>query len=630
MFPSNLFSRLTWSSFQVFTELYEIDLTHNKIPQVTPSASPILPSLTVLRLGSNNLTSLPEGSFSACPHLTELYLENNAINSLNDHTFSGLSKLEILDLSSNHISVLPKLLLHPLPSIETLYIENNKIKVMPDDWFSTKTEVPYLYLSANPWKCFCSIYYLRMYLEEYEDNVYTRDGKDIRTDVYSVVCDSPEWHNGTPLMSIDESDLCSPETTVLGPTGDFLQPWLMPTSAVTTPITITTSSPSPPMTTAVITTASSTPASTAAPWTPQTELSIADHSVVTWSWYQSFTMLMTWTHFSKSGASATEQLTSTAPFRPQSRNPTTTTKPTTPTEWTTSEPSTILSTTHEEHLTQTINTTSSRVVTRVAEASASKGVGVFCIWLFAACLMICLTFMMSALVTLVRLVIWYKTMYKPLKASIVKLSGVRERARLLTTDRKELVEEGLSTHYRSVLFVYTEGKASEEVHGGENEARPHGEVQRPPVMLEPTGIHGAPERGEQRGNVEEALVYRKTVCRLIGKEEELGAWRDVMEECRMTVKAGKKEGELKDEEMDYARGGEAVSEKCYSLILRENVEQAGGDKEEVDWVIGGWEFKRGGREEEPRISWGQWLTDYLPTLPWGLNTSPESSAASPK
>lgn len=66
-----------------------------QLPQVTPSGSPVLPSLSVLRLGSNRLASLPEGSFSACPHLTELYLDNNAIKSLNDHTFSGLSKLEV-------------------------------------------------------------------------------------------------------------------------------------------------------------------------------------------------------------------------------------------------------------------------------------------------------------------------------------------------------------------------------------------------------------------------------------------------------------------------------------------------------------------------------------------------------
>ncbi|KAM9335150.1 uncharacterized protein ABDE67_020108 [Symphorus nematophorus] len=197
LFPSNLFSSLSWSSFQMFPDIYEIDLTGNKV---------------VLRLGSNHLTSLSDSSFSACPSLTELYLENNAIAHLSDHTFSGLSKLEILDLSSNHIKVLPQLMLHPLPAIETLLLENNKISVMPDDWFSQKEEVPYLYLSANPWACSCSLGYLRRYLEDYELNVYVRDGPIIRSNGESVVCDSPQWHKGTPLLNLEESDLCSPAT----------------------------------------------------------------------------------------------------------------------------------------------------------------------------------------------------------------------------------------------------------------------------------------------------------------------------------------------------------------------------------------------------------------------------------
>ncbi|XP_022616607.1 leucine-rich repeat neuronal protein 2-like isoform X2 [Seriola dumerili] len=127
LFPRNLFSSLSWSSYQSYTEIYEIDLTGNKVPVVTPSTGPILPTLSVLRLGSNLLTSLSDASFSACPALTELYLESNNIRSLSDHTFSGLSKLEILDLSSNHIKVLPQLMLHPLPAIETLYLEINKV-----------------------------------------------------------------------------------------------------------------------------------------------------------------------------------------------------------------------------------------------------------------------------------------------------------------------------------------------------------------------------------------------------------------------------------------------------------------------------------------------------------------------
>lgn len=176
LFPNNLFPSLTWSSFQGFTELYEIDLTGNQVsqasecwlcwlvptvvppqvPQVPPSAAPVLPTLGVLRLGSNLLTSLPDRCFSACPGLIELYLNNNSIQTLRDRTFSGLHRLEvgrlatkpeeresalllgdsslnfqILELSSNRIQVLPELLLHPLPAIESLYLENNKVREEP-------------------------------------------------------------------------------------------------------------------------------------------------------------------------------------------------------------------------------------------------------------------------------------------------------------------------------------------------------------------------------------------------------------------------------------------------------------------------------------------------------------------
>lgn len=63
-----------------------------------------------------------------------------------------------------------------------------QISVMPDEWFSRKEEVPYLYLSANPWACTCSLGYLRRYLDDYELNVYVRDGPEIKSDAESVVC----------------------------------------------------------------------------------------------------------------------------------------------------------------------------------------------------------------------------------------------------------------------------------------------------------------------------------------------------------------------------------------------------------------------------------------------------------
>ncbi|KAK7910039.1 hypothetical protein WMY93_014723 [Mugilogobius chulae] len=208
LFPRNFFTEMSWMSFTVFTEIYEIDLSENQIPALSPSGASPLPSLGVLRLGLNQLQTVPDHCFSGTPALTELHLQNNLISSLHDQSFSGLSKLEILDLSNNHIQTLPPLMMHPLTAIETLYLEGNKLKVVPDDWFSQKEYVPYLYLSDNPWACSCSLGYLRRYMDDYDLNVYVRDGPIIRVDAESVICDSPVSLQGQSVIKLEESDFC--------------------------------------------------------------------------------------------------------------------------------------------------------------------------------------------------------------------------------------------------------------------------------------------------------------------------------------------------------------------------------------------------------------------------------------
>ncbi|KAK2863424.1 hypothetical protein Q5P01_002957 [Channa striata] len=464
LFPKNLFTSLSWASFQTFTEIYEIDLTGNKVPEVTPSATAILPSLSVLRLGSNRLKSLSDGSFSACPALTELYLENNSIQSLSDHTFSGLSKLEILDLSSNHISVLPTLMLHPLRAIETLYLEANRITVMPDNWFSQKVEVPYLYLSANPWACSCSLDYLNKYLNDNEMNIYVRDGPIINSDADSVVCDSPQQHRRKPVITLEESDLCD-----------------------------------------------------------------------------------------------------------------------------------------------TTNTYS--------------------------CLLLCVASVACTLAIVARLVIWYMRVYKPLYVKLARRRrGGREGVSLLTFKKNEDKEAagigggGVVALYRSVLYVQTTGGDAGEKEG---EGGEEGGNERVLVSLEPTAAGGGATNEEEgeRGGREGRGVYRKMLYRLLSKEEEIGGWRDVMEECRISEEDGGK----KEAGKDAGMSGGVVSRKRYSVILREEREEAEGGREELDWVVGGWEVKRGGgdgerQEEEQRSSWGEWLAHYLPSMPWGVTTPPEVGA----
>ncbi|KAI3376421.1 hypothetical protein L3Q82_016442 [Scortum barcoo] len=672
LFPSNVFSSLSWSSFQIFEEIYEIDLTDNKVPEVTPSASPVLPTLSVLRLGTNRLTSLPDGSFSACPGLIELYLEKNAIDSLSDHTFSGLIKLEILELSSNRIKVLPELMLHPLPAIETLYLENNKVgehtphKALKDNWFRQKEEVPYLYLSANPWECSCSLGYLRRYLDEYEFNVYVRDGPIINNNVESVVCDSPRWHKSKPVTSLEESELCSPATE-FGPTGDFYQPIItFPPDKTTTAATIlaTIKLTTPPMTITPTTATSPFPTTSAPPATPPAfveELHTVYHRVVTWSWYQTITRFIEWSNYSRSVISEAPRILTVQPTLPTVRRstespikpfPTTTSVPSTTTSTTpnfqttttTSVPSTTTSTT-PNFQTTTTTTVPSWVIDehggqQRGKISAVVGAGVFCLWLFAGCLLLCVASAVCILVTLARLVIWYRRVYKPLCVMLTRRGRGSEGIRLLTYDRRE--EEmtggggggGVMALYRSVLFINREGEEAMEGNDGGRDGEGGGEggQERLLVTLEPTGGGGAMtrEEGERKGR-EERGVYRKTLYRVLSKEEEIEGWRDVMEECQISAEDGGRRGGGGAEGMDRERRAGRVSSKRYSVILREEREEAGGGREELDWVVGGWEVKGGGGggedREEPRSSWGEWLAHHLPSLPWGVTTPPEGEAA---
>ncbi|KAF3698206.1 Platelet glycoprotein Ib alpha chain [Channa argus] len=670
LFPRNLFTSLSWTSFQTFTKIYEIDLTGNKVPKVTPSATPILPTLSVLRLGSNSLKSLSDSSFSACPGLTELYLENNIIRSLSDHTFSGLSKLEILDLSSNHISVLPTLMLHPLKSIETLYLEENKIKVMPDDWFSQKMEVPYLYLSANPWACSCSLDYLHKYLNDYELNFYVRDGIIINSNSESLVCDSPQQLRSKPIITLEESELCDADA----PTAtEFTNPTAIPfDSAITTPDTDVAT--------------------------------VVYHRVVTWSWYQTFTSFSEWSYHSRSAArgdgsevrshasgttvpttteiptsylmisTTTKPLTTTSAILPLFATEATTeaiteatteaiTEATTEaiTEATTEAITEATTEATTEAITEatteaTTEPTTEAITEATTEATAEatteaitvlihslvkdkpfdgdsgqiravRAADVFCFWLFAGCLMLCVASFTCTLITVARIVIWYRRVYKPLSAKLVgRRKGGREAVSLLNVNRLT-GGGGVVALYRSVLYVHRVGGEAGEKEGEQGE---EGGNERVLVSLEPTTAGGgaAKEEEGERGGSEERPLYRKMLYRLLSKEEEIEGWRDVMEECRISEEDGGK----REVGKDGGIGGGEVSRKRYSVILREEREETGGGREELDWVVGGWEVKRRGAEgerqdEEQRSSWGEWLAHYLPSMPWGVTTPPEAEAA---
>lgn len=153
------------------------------------------------------------------------------------------------------------------------------------------------------------------------------------------------------------------------------------------------------------------------------------------------------------------------------------------------------------------------------------GAGLFCVWLFASCLLLCLLSTTIILLTSSRLLFWYWKTYRPLKAALGR-GGGGVRLPLSNQRGGRVGGSGEASLYRSVLFVH---------------------------------------RDEENTD-----VYRRTMHRLLSREEELEGWRDVMEECRVSARE---------------EGGCRAEGVCYSIILRQ---ESQGGTEELEWVLGGW------------------------------------------
>uniref|UniRef100_A0A9J8BNC4 LRRCT domain-containing protein n=1 Tax=Cyprinus carpio carpio TaxID=630221 RepID=A0A9J8BNC4_CYPCA len=216
----NQFTSLSWSMYSGFTELHELDLSHNHISTLEPVSNsvflsgPVLEKLSVLRLSGNRLTGLGGLAFRCAPSLMEIFLDRNQIRSLHDGTFSELPHLEVINLSQNKLPVLPPRLLERVSSsgLKTFDLENNSVSLMPDLFFSSKPELPYVYLTHNPWLCSCAVGYLHSFLNEQEHNIYMHDGpNDILPAADSVVCSGPPHLLKRPIIELEESDFCPPD-----------------------------------------------------------------------------------------------------------------------------------------------------------------------------------------------------------------------------------------------------------------------------------------------------------------------------------------------------------------------------------------------------------------------------------
>ncbi|XP_062978120.1 leucine-rich repeats and immunoglobulin-like domains protein 1 isoform X2 [Elgaria multicarinata webbii] len=113
-----------------------LNLSHNKLTEIDPSAFAKLPNLREVRLNNNELTAIPSlGAASA--HITSLYLNRNKIHSIEASQLEPYVALETLDLSSNNITEIRSGCFPVGLHIKDLYLGSNRISILETKAFDS-------------------------------------------------------------------------------------------------------------------------------------------------------------------------------------------------------------------------------------------------------------------------------------------------------------------------------------------------------------------------------------------------------------------------------------------------------------------------------------------------------------
>lgn len=150
----------------------------------------------------------------------------------------------------------------------------------------------------------------------------------------------------------------------------------------------------------------------------------------------------------------------------------------------------------------------------------------------------------------------------------------------------EMIRETQSV-FRSVLFI-SKGDEDDEADERREETRNEDEEMKRETdavskidLLPAVTLH----REQETETKDREEVFRKTLYRVISREEEIEGWKEVEENCWGMM------------ERDKGRkaGGVARGKTRYSLILRERGCVMEDRKGETEWLVGEWEMREGGK-----------------------------------
>ncbi|KAL7731678.1 hypothetical protein ACLKA6_000967 [Drosophila palustris] len=128
-----------------------VSLRGNRIGSLPASGSKSLqlPNLRMLDLSQNRIEQLSRHGFQSAPELRVLSLAQNQLRQLEDTSFIGIQRLELLHLQDNQLGEADERALLPLAELRNLNLQSNKLESITDNFFSNNSRLEQLDLSRN-------------------------------------------------------------------------------------------------------------------------------------------------------------------------------------------------------------------------------------------------------------------------------------------------------------------------------------------------------------------------------------------------------------------------------------------------------------------------------------------------
>ncbi|XP_037615542.1 leucine-rich repeat LGI family member 2a [Sebastes umbrosus] len=144
------------------------------VPRISPN------DVNSLSIVNGTFSEVKEAMFAHMPSLQLLLLNSNSLTTVRDDAFAGLPHLEYLFIESNKMETAAKYAFRGLRDLTHLSLANNNIKALPRDIFTDLDSLIELDLRGNAFECDCRAKWLMMWL------------KNTNATVSDVVCAGPE------------------------------------------------------------------------------------------------------------------------------------------------------------------------------------------------------------------------------------------------------------------------------------------------------------------------------------------------------------------------------------------------------------------------------------------------------